>query len=94
MKNALNTIQARITRSSSHKQEILSQEMNSAPRTVSWILREDLGLQAYTRYIRQLLNTHLRHLQLGRLKKLLRIYSKNVFKKILSTDEKNFTKEQ
>ncbi len=67
--------------------------MNLTPRTVLCVLREDLGLHAHKRYIKHLLDACLRRLRLERSKKLLRVYSKNLFKKILFADKKIFTVE-
>ncbi len=55
------------------------------------VLIKKLGLRAYKRYTTHLLDTRLRHLQLERLKNLLCVYGKNLFKAILFADEKIFT---
>ncbi len=67
--------------------------MNLVPRNVLCVLKKYLGLRAYKRYSRHLLNTH-KSLRLERSKKFLRVYGKNLFKKIMFTDEKIFTTEQ
>ncbi len=59
------------TQNSCCEQKIVYQEMNLALRNVLHVLIEDLGLRAYKRFTRHLLNAHLRRLQLERSKKLL-----------------------
>ncbi len=68
--------------------------MNLAPRTVLYVLAEDLGLQAYKRYTEHFLNARLKCLWLESSKKLLCFQGKNLFKNILFTYEKIFTIEQ
>ncbi len=67
--------------------------MNLALRTILQVLTEATS-PSLQRVTGHLLNTCLRSLQLKWLKKLMFIYSKNLFKKILFTDEKIFTIEQ
>ncbi len=64
IKNVVNTVHTRITRNPRRKQRILSQELNLAPRIVSHVLREDLGLQVYRRYTGHLLDARLKHLRI------------------------------
>ncbi len=64
--------------------------MNLVPRAILHVFREDFGLWAYKGYTRRLFDARLRGLQLQKLKKLLLIYSENLFKKFLFADEKNF----
>ncbi len=58
------------------------------------VLIEDVDLWTYGRYTRHLFDSCIRCLQIERLKKLLYMYSKNLFKKISFMGEKIFTIEQ
>ncbi len=69
-------------------------EMNIAPRTLSRILKDDLGLHGFKRRTDQLLTPRLRVLQCEREKKLVCLYGKGKYKKTLFTDEKIFTIQQ
>ncbi len=68
MENAVNAVHAPITRNPFHEQKILSQWMNLMPRTVLYVLVENLDFWAYKKYTRHFLKTHLRHLWLKRSK--------------------------
>lgn len=57
--NVVRAVRARIQRNPLRKQKIMSREMNVAPRTMSRIMRDDLGLRAYKRYIHHLLKDKL-----------------------------------
>ncbi len=70
-KNVVNVVHTGITPNHCCNQKILSREMNLAPRIVLHVLREDVDLRAYKRYIRHLLDVCLRCLRLERSKKLL-----------------------
>ncbi len=50
--------------------------MNIAPRMLSDVLKENLGLRAFKRRAAQLLTPRLRALRRERAKKLLRLYGK------------------
>ncbi len=91
MKNVVNAVRIR---NPCHKRKIPSQGINLSLRTILCVLTEDLGLQAYKRYTRHLLNACLSRLQFKRSKKLLGVNRKNLFKKFLFKDENIFTTEQ
>lgn len=93
-KNAINAVSARIRRNPIRKQKILSREMKIAPRTMSRIIKDDLGLGAYRRYTGHTLNTALKTKRLVRSKVLLTRYAHGKHRNILFTDEKFFTIEQ
>ncbi len=61
-------VRARINQSSVHQQKTIAKEMNIAPRTLSYILKDDLGLLAFKRRTGQLLTSQLRALQCERVK--------------------------
>ncbi len=85
-RNVMNVVHTRISQNPRHK--------DLAPRTISCVLTEDLGLRAYKRYTRNLIYSYFRRIQFERSKKLLHIYSKSLFKKISYKDKKLFTIEQ
>lgn len=93
-KKAIEAVRSRVNRKPLRKQKILSREMKISPRTVSRILKEDLGLKAYKRYTGHLLTDKLKAIRRERSKKLLRLYGKKRYKNILFTDEKIFTVEE
>lgn len=67
--------------------------MKVSPKTMSRILKKDLGLGAYKRYTRHLLTDKLKEIRRTRSKTLLKIFGKKLYRKILFTDEKIFTVE-
>ncbi|KAL4153798.1 hypothetical protein QTP88_001631 [Uroleucon formosanum] len=71
-----------------------AREMKIPPRTMSQIIKEDLGLGAYRRSAGQRLTDALRQIRTTRAKKLLKRYAKNGHRQILFTDEKIFTVEE
>ncbi len=83
-------LRTHINQNSVSWQKTIAKEMNIAPRTLSCVLQDDLGLRAFKRRKGQLLTLRLSVLQCERVKKLLRLYSKGKYKKILFTDEKSF----
>uniref|UniRef100_A0A2S2R265 Uncharacterized protein n=1 Tax=Sipha flava TaxID=143950 RepID=A0A2S2R265_9HEMI len=72
----------------------MAREMKIPPKTMSRIIKEDLGLGAYRRSIGQRLTDALRKIRAIRAKKLLQQYAKNGHRQILFTDEKIFTIEE
>ncbi|CAH1968545.1 unnamed protein product [Acanthoscelides obtectus] len=91
---AIKAVKARIQRNPLRKQKILSREMKIPVRTMSRIIKQDLGLGAYRRRTGQRLTATLRHIRATRSKKLLERYAAGGFRKILFTDEKIFTIEE
>ncbi len=91
MKNVVNVVHTQITWNPCCKQNLPRDEFITQNRFVCSHRRFP---QTYKRYTRHLLDTPLRCLWLERLKKLLRVYGKNLFKKISFTDEKIFTIEE
>ncbi len=79
-KNVANAVLNQISGSFCSKRKSLSQEINSAPRTIPHVFRDKIDLWAYKRRTKYLLNTRLRCLGLKRSKKLLRVCGKNLFK--------------
>jgi len=61
--------------------------MKIPPRTMSRIIKENLGLGAYRRSTGQWLTENLRQVRATRPKKLLQQYAKNGHRQILFTDE-------
>jgi hypothetical protein len=80
----------RILRNPVRKQKILSWEMKIAPRTMSRILKDDLGLAAYKRRTGHFLTDNLNKNRVVKSKQLLKRYAKGGLRKILFTDEKLF----
>jgi len=72
----------------------MAREMKIPPRTMSRIIKEDLGLGVYRRSTGQRLTDALRKIRTTRAKKLLKRYAKNGHRQILSIDEKIFTIEE
>lgn len=91
---AVNAVKARIRRNPIRKQKILSREMRIPPRTLSRIIKQDLGLGAYRRYTGHTLNQVLKQKRVERSKQLLLRYADKKHRKILFTDEKIFTIEE
>jgi len=75
-------------------QKIVAGEMKISPRTISRILKGDLGMTAYKRCTGHLLTNKLKAIRLEKSKKLLRLYGKKRYENILFTDEKIFTVEE
>jgi transposase len=91
---AVKAVAQRIRRNPLRKQKIMAREMKIPPKTMSRIIKEDLGLGAYRRSIGQRLTDALRKIRAIRAKKLLQQYAKNGHRQILFTDEKIFTIEE
>ncbi|XP_026325277.1 uncharacterized protein LOC113234191 [Hyposmocoma kahamanoa] len=68
--------------------------MEIAPRTMSRILKDDLGLAAYKRRTGHFSTDNLKKNRVVKSKQLLKRYAKGGHRKILFTDEKIFTIEQ
>ncbi len=66
------------------KQKIMAREMQIAPRTMSRILPNDLGLRAYKCYTRHLLITKLKEIRRVKVQKLLKSYESGAYHDILS----------
>ncbi|UYV77624.1 hypothetical protein LAZ67_15001762 [Cordylochernes scorpioides] len=69
---AIKAIRERIRRNSRHKQKILAKQINLAPRTVSKIINEDLGLRAFKRRTGHLITSALRDIR--RMKGIMSLY--------------------
>lgn len=91
---AVKAVAQRIRRNPLRKQKIMAREMKIPPRTMSRIIKEDLGLGACRRSTGQRLTDALRRIRATRAKKLLQQYAKNDHRLILFTDEKIFTVEE
>jgi len=72
-----------IYRNSLHKQKIITREMKIPPKTMSRIMKEDLGLGVYRRSTGQWLTESLRQIRATIAKKLLQQYAKNSHRQIL-----------
>lgn len=91
---AVKAVAQRICRNPLRKQKIISREMKIPPRTISRIIKEDLGIGAYQRSTGQQLTDALCQIRATRAKMLLQQYAKNGHRQILFTDEKIFTVEE
>ncbi|KAL4131321.1 hypothetical protein QTP88_008653 [Uroleucon formosanum] len=91
---AVKAVAQRISRNPLRKQKVMAREMKIPPRTMSRIIKEDLGLGAYRRSTGQRLTDALRQIRTTRAKRLLKRYAKNGHRQILFTDEKIFTVEE
>jgi len=91
---AVKAVAQRIRRNPLRKQKIMAREMKIPPRTMSRIIKEDLGLGAYLRCAGQRLTDALRQIRATKAKKLLQQYAKNGHRQILFTDENIFTVEE
>lgn len=92
--NAIKAVKARIRRNPVRHQTVMAREMAISRRSMSRILRDDLGLKAYRRRTGQFLSTQLKERRLERSKELLARYADDRHKEILFSDEKIFTVEQ
>ena len=72
----------------------MAQEIDIAPRTISCIIKQDLGLGAFKQQTGQRLTFALKENRGKKKSRLLLSYSKEHYKEILLTDEKNFTVEE
>lgn len=90
----IKAVEARIRRNPLRKQKILAREMDVNPKSISRIIKKDLGLGAYKRQTGQLLNAKLKAHRKEKSKVLLSQYADEKYKKILFTDEKIFTVEE
>ncbi len=93
-KAAVHAVRERINRNPLRKQKLLAKQMNIAPRTMSRILRADLGIRAYKRYTRHLLTDKLKQIRLERSRTMLKKYGRRGYRDMLFTDEKIFTIEE
>ncbi|UYV63812.1 WNT5B [Cordylochernes scorpioides] len=91
---AIKAIRERIRGNPCSKQKILAKKMNLAPRTVSRIINEDLGLRAFKRRTGHLIAPALRYIRRVRSKMLLAWHDGRWHERILFTDEKIFTVEE
>lgn len=89
--NAINAVKIRIDRNPLCKQEIMAQEMNISSRTMSRIIKSDLGLGTYKRCTGQFLTTALKKKRAIKSKQLLARFTHEEYRNILFTDEKMFT---
>ncbi len=84
-KMVVEAVRACINQNPRRRQKTIAKKMNIALRTLSHISKEDLQVSC---------SLHNRALRYERAKKLLRLYGKGKYKKILITNEKIFTIEQ
>lgn len=91
---AIKAVKKRIDRKPLRKQKILSREMQISQKSMSRIIKEDLGLSAYKRHTGHLLTAALKEKRKRKSKALLSRYAKNAHRQILFTDEKIFTVEE
>lgn len=87
-------VEARIRRNPLRKQKIMVKEMEISPRSMSRLIRDDLGMRAYRRSTGHLLTPALREIRMKRSKQLLSRYAGEAHRNILFTDEKIFTVEE
>lgn len=80
-KKLVKAVRERIRRNPVRKQKILSREMKIAPRTMSRILKDDLGLAAYKRRTGHFLTDNLKKNRVVKSKKLLKRYAREVTEK-------------
>lgn len=92
--NLVRAVRSRIARNPLRKQKLMALEMGVDPRSMSRVLREDLGLRAYRRQTGHLLSTKLKQMRLIKCKRLKQRYAENLHRTILFTDEKIFTIEE
>jgi transposase len=85
-KKVVKAVRERILRNSVRKLKILSREMKIAPRTMSRILKDDLGLTAYKRRTGHFLTDNLNKNRVVKSKQLLKRYAKGGLRKILFTE--------
>lgn len=88
---AIKAVKARIKRNPLRKQKIMAREMKIHPKSMSRIIKKDLGLGAFKRRTGQLLTASLKTHRVEKSKRLLVEYANDRHKKILFTDEKIFT---
>lgn len=91
---AIKAVKARIRRNPVRKQKILSREMGISQISMSRIIKQDLGLGAYKRHTGHLLTHALMEKRKEKSKRLLADYAGAEYRRILFTDEKNFTVEE
>lgn len=91
---AIKAVQARIRRKPLRKQKILSREMQISQKSMSRIIKQDLGLSAYKRHTGHLLTAALKEKRKQKSKALYRRYAKNAHRQVLFSDEKIFTVEE
>lgn len=87
----IKAVKARIQRNPLRKQKIMAREMNITQKSMSRIIKKDLGLGAFKRRTGHLLTAALKKNRLQKSKRLLVKYADNLHRKILFTDEKIFT---
>lgn len=88
---AIAAVKARIRRNPLRKQKIMAREMKITQKSMSRIIKKDLGLGAFKRRTGQLLTPTIKKNRIVRSKRLLVKYADNRHRKILFTDEKIFT---
>ena len=87
----IKAVKSRIHRNPIRKQEIMAREMNITQKSMSRIIKKDLGLGAFKRRTGHLLNAALKKNRIEKCKSLLVKHADNLHRKILFTDEKIFT---
>lgn len=87
----IKAVKARIMRNPLRKQKIMAREMHVNAKSMSRIIKKDLGLGAYKRRTGHLLTVALKENRVKKCKRLLAEYADGGYKKILFTDEKIFT---
>jgi len=93
-KSAIKAVRERVRRNPCRKQKVLSRELKIPLRSMSCIIREDLGLKALKKRFDHLLTPALKKIRLTRAKELLPRHGRNGHKSVLFTDEKIFTIEE
>lgn len=91
---AIKAVESRIRRNPLRKQQIMAREMSISTRSMSRIIKSDLGMGAFRRSTGHLLTSQLKSIRTTRSKALLQRYDNNKHRQILFTDEKIFTVEE
>ena len=92
--NIVHAVRERVHRNPLRKQKRMSAEMGVSTRSMSRILREDLGLGAYRRCVSHMLTPKLKEIRRTRCAALLQRFPGKKYRKILFSDEKIFTIEE
>ncbi len=90
----IKAVKARIDRRPIRKQKVMAREMGISLKSMSTVIRVDLGLKAYRRSRGQYLTPNLMEQRAQKSKALLKRYAHNKHRSILFTDEKMFTIEE
>lgn len=93
-KNAICAVRNRINRNPRRHQKIMAREMGISKRTMSRIIRDDLGMKAYRRRTGQYLTLKLQEQRVKKSKVLLSRYGAGRYRDILFCDEKVFDVEE